>query len=274
MPNEKTENELLDAARAGDKSALETLLLRNQERVYRFGLKLCRNPTDAEDVLQDTLLAMARSIRDFQGKSTLSTWLYTVARNFCIKKRRKNAVSHTEIPIKQEGATLVALKSSSRTPEEIAAGGQLQRALERAIQSLEPEYREVLVLRDVEGLSAEEVSEVLDLSVPAIKSRLHRARLRVRELVAPLLSDETTDAPTWSACPDIALMYSQHLENEISSDLCAQMEKHITDCPRCRMTCDSVKRTLSLCRSAADHPVPIPVQESVRKALQEFLSAA
>src|SRR5512136_29735 len=84
-----SDQKLLMAARGGDRDALETLLLRYQPRVYRFGMKMCGDPDDAEDVLQETLLAMARSLRDFRGASSLSTWLYTIARSFCVKKRRR-----------------------------------------------------------------------------------------------------------------------------------------------------------------------------------------
>src|SRR4029453_8223410 len=83
-----TDADLLDSARAGNPDALERLLARHQAQVYRFGMKMCRDPEDARDVLQDTLLAMARSVRDFRGASSISTWLYTIARSFCIKKRR------------------------------------------------------------------------------------------------------------------------------------------------------------------------------------------
>src|SRR5581483_2651932 len=85
-----SDERLLADARAGDKQALETLLERHQAQVYRFGMKMCRNPEDAKDVLQETLLAMARSVRDFRGASSISTWLYTIARSFCIKKRKRS----------------------------------------------------------------------------------------------------------------------------------------------------------------------------------------
>src|SRR5690606_30364024 len=87
---EESSAALLERARQGDERALEDLLVRHQAQVYRYGLSMCRDPEDAKDVLQDTLLAMARGVREFRGESSLSTWLYTVARSFCIKKRRKS----------------------------------------------------------------------------------------------------------------------------------------------------------------------------------------
>ena len=90
--------ELLEAGRHGDARAVEALLVRHQERIYRFGMRLCRDPEDAKDVLQETLLAMARSVRDFGGRSSLSTWLYSIARSFCIKKRRRSKFA----PVREE----------------------------------------------------------------------------------------------------------------------------------------------------------------------------
>ncbi len=174
-----SDQNLLEAARAGDRKAIEPLLVQHQDRVYRFGMKLCRHPEDAEDVLQDTLLAMAKSVHDFQGRSSLSTWLYTVARSFCIKKRRKSKfapknVKSLEQDVPPETQVFV---DPARRPDEALAAKEIETALEAAIRGLEPNYREVLLLRDVEGLAAKEVAEVVDISVAAVKRRLHRARL-------------------------------------------------------------------------------------------------
>ena len=88
MPDD--DQQLLERARAGQQAALVELLERHQSQVYRFGMKMCRDPEDAKDVLQDTLLSVARNVRDFRGGSSISTWLYTIARSFCVKKRRKS----------------------------------------------------------------------------------------------------------------------------------------------------------------------------------------
>jgi RNA polymerase sigma-70 factor (ECF subfamily) len=271
---ERPDHELLAAARDGDKGALEELLERHQGRVYRFGMKMCRDPEDARDVLQDTLLAMARGVRDFRGASSISTWLYTVARSFCIKKRRKGRFApEREDSLDTDAAPEVArLADPASTPDDALAGKQVEQALERAIRSLDPMYREVLLLRDVEGLTAPEVAEVLGLSSQAVKSRLHRARLSVREQVAPLLGISVAPAAS-GTCPDVLTLFSRHLEDEISADLCAQMERHLEGCPRCREACDSLKRTLALCRTVGSSAeVPAAIQASVKRALRDFLS--
>jgi len=272
---ERTDQELLDQARAGDRGALERLLSRHQPRVYRFGLKMCRDPEDAKDVLQETLLAVARGVKDFRGASSVSTWLYTIARSFCIKKRRRSKFAPEAVEsldAREPGEEVRRLADPARPADESLAGRQVEVALERAIGALDEMYREVLVLRDVEGLSAPEVAEVMGLSVEAVKSRLHRARVSVREAVAPVLGMPGGAAPRGGeSCPDIVQLFSRHLEGEISSTLCADMERHLAGCPSCASRCESLQRTLSLCKATPLPVVPAPVQNEVRVALKRFI---
>src|SRR5215207_327999 len=166
------DDELLAAARQGDSAALETLLVRYQPHLYRFGLRMCGNVDDAGDVAQESLISMAGSLRDFRGDSSVSTWLYTIARRFCIKKRRRSKFAPTREESLDAPSTDVAqhLADPRPTPEQTATNRELATALTHAIDALEPSQREVLVLRDVEGLPASQVAEVLGLSVEAVKS--------------------------------------------------------------------------------------------------------
>ncbi len=264
---------LLKSARAGDRGALEQLLTAHQHRVFRFGVKMCGEEEDARDVMQETLIAAARGIRDFRGASSVSTWLYTIARSFCVKKRRtsKFAPGHVD-SMSSVGREAEAVADPARGPEEVAAGAQVRVALQRAISALEPAYREVLVLRDVEGLSAVEVAEVLGLSPSAVKSRLHRARVEVRKAMGPLLGppEPPPAAPGQQACPDIVELLSKHLEGDISGSVCTAMEAHVRECRRCAARCDSLRATLSLCTRSSERPPP-DVERSVRAALRKFL---
>jgi len=274
---EASDQTLLAAARGGDEDALEALLLRYQPRVYRFGMKMCGDPDDAKDVLQETLLAMARGVRDFRGASSLSTWLYTIARSFCIKKRRRSRFAPAEqqsldAALSDEG---MQLPDPRPGPEENLAGRQIEAKLARAIAALDPMYREVLVLRDIEGLTAPAVAEVLGIGVNAVKSRLHRARLAVRKAILPYLGIDDRETPLHGGeqCPDVLTLFSRHLEGEISADLCAQMERHLDDCGRCRGTCESLRRTLALCHSVPTPRVPDSVQQSVRESVGRLLAS-
>lgn len=268
---------LLDRARAGDPDALEGLIERHQAQVYRFGLRMCRDPEDARDVVQDTLLAMARGVRDFRGASSVSTWLFTIARSFCIKRRRRSKFApRAEASIDADTAPEAArVADPARNPEDLAAGREIAEALDHAIASLPPALREVLLLRDAEGLTAPEVAEVLGVTPQAVKSRLHRARLAVRAQVAPLLGIPPARAASPRGCPDVLRVFSRHLEGDVSAETCAQMERHLAGCPGCEGACASLRRTLALCRAGgASTQVPAPVQESVRAAVRALLSTA
>lgn len=270
---EESSAQLIELARSGDRRALELLLERHQAQIYRFGIKMCRDPEDAKDVLQDTLIAMARGVRTFRGTSSLSTWLYSIARSFCIKRRKK---TNQEVPsseaLAESPSSTTAMgigRPPAVTPEDALAKSEIERALRSAIASLEPAAREVLVLRDMEGLSAVEVATVLNISVQAVKSRLHRARLSVRKDVAPFLGVSGGGGP---GCPDVASLFSQYLEDEIAADVCERMQRHVEVCDHCRSHCDALKQTLQLCRTEAQAvDVPADVQRSVRAALQDFL---
>jgi RNA polymerase sigma-70 factor (ECF subfamily) len=265
--DERTDEVLVDAIRAGDDAALDVLLERHAPSILRFGMKMCRDEADAEDVLQDTLLAAARGLRQFRGASAVSTWLYAIARSACVKKRRRAVpemvgVDHDEV---------MELASPAAPPDESVSERQIGAALEASIAALAPPYREVLLLRDVEGLSASEVASVVGVAVPAVKSRLHRARLAVRERLLPFL--EAKMPARQPGCPDIAPMLSRYLEGEIGPDDCAAMERHVESCESCQLECNSLRRILSLCQSSGhDAPVPVDVQAAVRRALGQLSS--
>ena len=267
---------LIEAARAGDRRALEKLLERHQGAVYRFGMKMCGEPEDAKDVLQETLFAAVRTLPEFRGASSVSTWLYTIARSFCLKKRRTSKFAPERIEsleAHEEASAEVA--DGRRSPEEDASARQTRKVLDAAISELDPMYREVLVLRDVEGLPAAEVAEILGLTVEAVKSRLHRARVAVRERVAPALvpaAAAATAAAPGPTCQDVVLMFSRRLEGEVDANACAELEKHLQTCASCRGRCDSLRSTLTLCRSAGSAQVPPEVAREVREALRQFVS--
>jgi len=273
---DQTDDELIDAVRAGDRRALERLLARHQPAIYRFGAKMCRDDEDAKDVLQETMIAAARAIPEFRGTSAISTWLYAIARSFCIKKRRTSKFAPERLESLDAYAEQAGeIADARRNPEEDAAGRQLQSALDTAIAELDPMYREVIALRDVEGLSAAEVGEVMGLSVEAVKSRLHRARMMVRDRIAPLLVAPAQRAPPepGPGCRDVVEVFSRRLEGEIDASACADLEKHLQQCEACRGRCESLRSTLVMCKRAGAAAVPAHVERSVREALRRFLDA-
>jgi RNA polymerase sigma-70 factor (ECF subfamily) len=266
----RTDAELLEEARAGSGPALEALLERHEARLYRFARRLCRHREDAEDVLQESLLAAARGLPRFRGASSIGTWLYAIARSFCIKKRRKSVFAPAEVSLDTEAALAArGVADPSRGPLETLEASRLEAALEQEIARLDRPYREVLLLRDVEGLSSAEVARVTGLSVAAVKTRLHRARARLRAALAPLMAPrgEVVTAALGRPCPDVVRLFSRHLEGDVSAKTCARMEEHLASCPRCAGACDELKEVLRMCRTAPEPAVPPGVQEKVRRAV-------
>lgn len=180
-----TDAELLVRAGAGDRDAFGTLVERHQASVYRFARTVVTRPADAEDVLQQSFLAAWRGASRFRGESSVRTWLFTIARNAALTLRAHDARwTPSEVPVEELG---LAAGWGSDDPESAAVEAERQAALTAAFGALEPAEREVLTLRDLEGLSGDETATLLGLSLPAMKSRLHRARLalaaRVRQEV-------------------------------------------------------------------------------------------
>jgi RNA polymerase sigma-70 factor, ECF subfamily len=187
------EEALITASKRGDTAALDELVRAHQGRVYAFAMRMCRNVEDARDILQETFLGMVRSLREFREESKFSTWLYRIASNACLKKRRRGVHDPTPDQELSLDALMPHPDSEGRKPEiadwsedaeQTLLRGELSQRMEAAIEKLPREYKIVLVLRDVEGFSAEETAEMLRLSVAAVKSRLHRARLFVRRELA------------------------------------------------------------------------------------------
>jgi RNA polymerase sigma-70 factor (ECF subfamily) len=176
-------DQLVAAARRGDREALEELLRRVEPRVFRFGMKMCRDPEDARDVSQETLFAAARTLGGFRSESSLSTWLYAIARSYCIKARRRSVYAPEVVPLESAPAEARAAPDATPGPDRALADRERRAALAEAIAALAPEYRRVLLMRDVEGRPASEVAAATGLSVAAVKSRLHRARAAVKERI-------------------------------------------------------------------------------------------
>lgn len=182
---------LLEALRGGDPAALETLMRVYAPRVYRLAHGITRNEADAEEVVQDVFVTVFRKHDTFEGRSALGSWIYRVTANAALNKRRGKR-SEVEMPLEtvlptfkpdghREGERELVLADWSGTPETELLSAESRAVLRGAIDALPEHYRAVLVLRDVEGLSNEEVAEVVGESVASVKSRLHRARMALRE---------------------------------------------------------------------------------------------
>src|ERR1700744_4665749 len=176
---------LVQAAKAGDVGAFEGLVKRYDRNVFRIAQHITQNREDAEDVVQDAFLKAYEKLEQFQGNSKFYTWLVRIAVNeslMRLRKRRTGRMVSIDEDVKtEEGPRPRALAEWRPDPEMMYGQSELAEILRKTIQGLPPGFRVVFVLRDVEGLSTEETAETLGLSVPAVKSRLLRARLQLRE---------------------------------------------------------------------------------------------
>jgi RNA polymerase sigma-70 factor (ECF subfamily) len=165
----------------------DTIYREHADQLFAFGQKICGHAEDAKDLVQETFLNAYRGLNDFRGDAKVSTWLYAIAARACIRMRRKKKdapdreLSLDEFLPTDEGELRLQPVAAGLDPEQALQNKELKNALDKAIQALPRHYRVVLVLRDMEGLSAREVGSIMGLNERAVKSRLHRARLFVRQ---------------------------------------------------------------------------------------------
>lgn len=176
---------LVQAAKKGDLDAFGELVHKYDRNIFRIAQHITHNEEDAQDVVQDAFLKAYRNLNQFQGNSKFYTWLVRIAVNEALmklrKRRNEKTVSLDDDVETDEGSIPREVADWSPNPEQLYGQSELGDILKRTIQGLSPGFRTVFVLRDVEGLSTEETAEMLGLSVPAVKSRLLRARLQLRE---------------------------------------------------------------------------------------------
>ncbi|MCX6842908.1 MAG: sigma-70 family RNA polymerase sigma factor [candidate division WOR-3 bacterium] len=196
------DDELVRRVQAGNGEAFEELVRRYERKVYNITYRLMGNEQDASEALQDAFLRAYRFIGKFQFKSSFFTWLYRIATNVSLSKLRKREkvdIVSIDQPVNEAGDLPFEIPDVKYGPEKLMHQRELRAAIQKAVDELADDYRSVVVLRDLEGLSNEEVSKVLHLSVAAVKSRLHRGRLVLREkLKNHLPGGEIATAP-WPA---------------------------------------------------------------------------
>ena len=179
------ESELVAKAREGDSAAYNQLVNKYSPKIYRLAKHITQHDEDAEDVLQETFLKAFEHLGDFQGQSKFYTWIVRIAVNESLMKLRKRKSDRT-VPLDEpldtgEDTVVREIAVWDEDPEQKYSREELAQILDEAVQSLRPVFRTVFVLRDIEELSTEETAEALGISIPAVKSRLLRARLQLRE---------------------------------------------------------------------------------------------
>lgn len=184
-----SDTELIQAIQAGQKERFHELVQRYDRLLYNFGLKMCGEAQDAEDVVQDTFLNVFKYLKGFRFETKFKNWLYRIATSTCSKKRRKSKfapdreLSLDEFLPRDEAAVESQVPAWAGLPLDQVLNDELNRILKKAILELPDKYRVVLVLRDIEGFSTDESAQILELTPSNIKVRLHRARLFLRDKI-------------------------------------------------------------------------------------------
>ncbi len=201
MPAERLydDNVLLEELRKGSSEAVEALFERFHGKIYGLAMSILKNESDAEEAAQDVFLTVFRKADTFQGNSALYSWIYRICVNACLMrlrgKRRQETVSIEEfMPVfTEEGRHAGSVEAWGKEVERKMLNKELGQVIRKFTEDLSEKYRVVFLLSDVEGLSNEETAQILGLSVPAVKSRLHRARLYLRERLSRYMREGKAD---------------------------------------------------------------------------------
>ncbi len=188
--SDKSDEELVNLyTKTGNESAFNEIVSRYANKIYGFALRITRNSSDAEEVFQEVFLTLTKKLDTFRGESKFSSWLYRITVNASYmylrsqKKHESNISLENYYPYDEKGTLMgrVMEKDWSSRPDIIIFSNEALKIIDKSINELPESYRTVFHLRDVEGLSNEEVADILEISMPAVKSRLHRARLFLRD---------------------------------------------------------------------------------------------
>ena len=250
----------------GDDAAVEQALALLQNTVFSFSMRVCGHREDAEDTMQEVLLKSVPQLPKFDSPKALVVWLYKVAKNRCLMNRRKSkfAPAH-ELSLEEllpDRKELDQLSLDGKiNPESFAIRSEEASRLRNTVQKLPPQYRIVLVLRDMEGLTDDEVAEITGVRAGTVRVRLHRARLFVRkELMRSRTARSDKKArPQRLAhqetrpvrCKAMFAELSDYLDEQLDDSLCEEFERHMAGCEPCQAFIASLKATIEQCRKSS-----------------------
>lgn len=184
---QESETELIERAKAGDRAAQAAIVRRYEQMVYNVAVRLTGNADEAEGVMQETFLKVLEALPSFRGDAQLGTWIYRIATNYALMQLRKRKVatySLEEYNLDESRDLASFNRSLGDNPEALVLNSELREVMERAIEALPPKYKTAFVLKDMEGLSLQQIAEMLNLNVATVKTHIHRARLFLRDRLA------------------------------------------------------------------------------------------
>jgi len=242
-------------------------------------MKVCGHREDAEDTMQEVLLKSLPYLPRFQSPQALAVWLYKVARNNCLMKRRRSKFAPKEhlsledlMPDQSEMAALST--GPNVTPEANVLRGENAQILRRAVLKLAPQYRIILVLHDMEGLDTSEVARIVGIREGTVRVRLHRARLFVRKELAkrpaPKIKKSNEIAQKPRSCREMFAALSDYMDGALDESMCAELEKHLHGCVPCENFLSSLEQTVAQCRSVGSGCKPRSASKMRKKLLAEY----
>lgn len=250
----------LQLIKADQPSAVDQALGLLQNTAYSFSMKVCGHPQDAQDTMQDVLLKSLPYLAKFENGQALSVWLYKVARNRCLMNRRGKMVSpKVNLSLEElmpDGRELGELMDNSRPdPESEVLKNETAGRLHRAVLKVPPQYRFVLVLHDIEGLSTAEVAKVTGLREGTVRVRLHRARLMLGRQLShggkrvKHRRIKAIEKPKPKRCRDLFAALSDYLDGVVDQEVCERMQKHLSDCRPFEAFLANLESVVERCRS-------------------------
>lgn len=260
-----------DLAGQPAETAIPQLMYAYADHIYGLGLRLCDDPDKAQDLVQETFLRALKSWSGFDGRSKPSTWLYTIASRACQRMERRRAgeprhMSGLEQLLPTGETTVVDVPATDETPAEWVEREDVVRAVRAAIHSLPIHFRLPLVLKEIEGMSVEDVARVLGIKPATVKTRLHRARLLVREALSrPLPHREAHDTHSSEGqCLDLLWAKQEALDRGVDFPIPAEQL-----CDRCRSVFATLDMATDVCHALGDVKLP----EHARRTLEEKVLA-
>jgi len=278
--------EAVQLLQRGDDEALEQALALLQNTVFSFSMRVCGQREDAEDTMQEVLLKSVAYLNKFDSPKALVVWLYKVAKNRCLMGRRRSKFAPNRelsleelMPDRRELEKLSA--EGGINPEGFAIRSEEGGRLREAIQQLPAQYRIVLVLRDMEGLTDEDVAEITGLRAGTVRVRLHRARLFVRKEVMkawkPRAARNIGASPGElkpARCKAMFAELSNYLDEQLDDSLCDELERHLDGCGPCKLFLASLEATIEQCRKSPSESPSGKTAGRLRKELMKNYSRA
>ena len=268
----------VELLKSGEPESMEKALALLQETVFAFSMRVCQQREDAEDTMQEVLVKSVPYLSRFESPKALVVWLYKVAKNRCLMSRRRSKFAPKQelsleelMPDREEMETTLQLGVN---PEDFAIRSQEARWLREDIQKLLPQYRIVLVLRDMEGLTDEETAEITGLRAGTVRVRLHRARLFVRKELMKRRQGPgrsrtaTATEPRPVRCKAMFAELSNYLDEQLDDSMCDELEKHLDGCEPCKAFLSSLQATIEQCRQS---PAECPNGKKAAKLRKQIL---